>query len=232
MTRPTDDFLPDEYIDHRLDRRMHVAAIVLFAIVLAGVTIAFFVTRSDWRHVKDVRDQVSIRYEEAADQVRTLTELEARQAKIAERAELAASLIDRLPRSVLLAEFITRMPAGLGLLEFELESHRVQLDAEQPGGPANKPARPATAAEAAKDTRVIPPRWRTEISLLGFAPTDVHVSAFLSALNAHPLLEDVTLQFSEETDLNDIPVRQFRIVTSISPHADFRAPSLAGVDSP
>ncbi len=232
MKRPADDFLPDEYIDHRLDRRMHVAAMALFTVVLAGVAVAFFVTRSDWHHVRDVRDQISIRYEEAADQVRTLTELETRQARIAERAELAASLIDRLPRSVLLAEFINRMPPGLGLLEFELESHRMQTASQPQSGPANRPARAATASEAAEDTRTVAPRWRTEISLLGFAPTDVHVSAFLSALNNHPLLEDVTLQFSEETELNELPVRQFRIVTSIGPDADCRISTLAGANSP
>ncbi|MDP7030336.1 MAG: hypothetical protein QF733_08960 [Phycisphaerales bacterium] len=232
MKRPVDDFLPDEYIDHRLDRRMHLAAIGLFVVVLSGVAVAFFVTRSDWHHVRNVRDQISVRYEEAADQVRTLTELEDRQRKIAERASLAASLIDRLPRSVLLSEFITRMPPGLGLLEFELEAHRVAVESPPHSGPANRPARPATSTEAAEDARAVAPRWRTDISLLGFAPTDVHVSAFLSALNDHPLLQNVTLQFSEETELNELPVRQFRIITSIDPDSDCRAPTIAGAVSP
>jgi Tfp pilus assembly protein PilN len=223
MSRPTDDFLPSEYIEHRQDRRMHFAAIVLFVVVLAGVTGAFLVTRSDWHHIREVRDQITLRYEAAADQVRTLSALEDRQQKIAERAELAASLIDRLPRSILLAEFINRMPEGLGLLEFELITHRLQTDTgRDASAPSNRPARKPTTAEAAADPRRVAPRWRTDISLLGFAPTDIHVSAFLSALNKHPLLENVTLQFSEEIDLNSLPVRQFRIQASIGPDADCR----------
>jgi hypothetical protein len=224
MNTHEDDFLPKEYIEHRQDRRMHLAAVCLFCIVLAGVAIAFVVTRSDWRHIRTIRDQVSLRYEEAADQVRVLAALEERQQRIAKRAELAASLIDRLPRSVLLAEFINNMPAELGLLEFELTA--TQLPPSTPpaaDAPANRPKRGKTNAEVAEDPRIEPPLWRTEISLLGFAPTDVHVSAFLSALNDHPLLEDVNLQFSEEIDLNDIPVRQFRIKASIGPHADCRS---------
>jgi hypothetical protein len=59
------------------------------------------------------------------------------------------------------------------------------------------------------------------VSLLGFAPTDVHVSAFLAALNEHPLLENVSLHFSEEIDLNELSVRQFRIKVELGPDADF-----------
>jgi Tfp pilus assembly protein PilN len=223
MSRPNDDFLPNEYIEHQQDRRMHFAAIVLFVVVLTGVTGAFFVTRADWHHIHKIHDQIAIRYEEAADQVNTLSALEERQSKIAERAELAASLIDRLPRSVLLAQLIERMPEELGLLEFELVAHRLPSATERdPNAPANRPTRAPTAAEASADPRQVAPRWRTAISLLGFAPTDIHVSAFLSALNKHPLLEDVRLDFSEETDLNDLPVRQFRIQASIGPDADCR----------
>ena len=223
MMRPQDDFLPKEYIEHRQDRRMHVAALSLFAIVLAGVVVAFFITRADWQRVKEIRAQVAIRYEEAADQVRTLSSLEDRQARIFERAELAASLIDRIPRSVLLSEFINRMPEGLGLLEFELTSH--MLPPSEPtslDGPSNRPRRGQTATEAMEDPRVEPPRWRTEVSLLGFAPTDVHVSAFLAELNEHPVLENVSLHFSEEVDLNELSVRQFRIKAELGPDADFR----------
>jgi hypothetical protein len=226
MTRPSDDFLPREYIEHKQDRRMHVAAICLFAVVLAGVVVAFFITRSDWHRVREIREQVSIRYQEAADQVRILSELEDRQSRIAERAELAAGLIDRLPRSVLLSEFINRMPVGLGLLEFELTSHLLPSTLrDSTDAPSNRPRRGQTTAEAKTDPRVEPPRWRTEVSLLGFAPTDVHVSAFLAALNEHPLLENVSLHFSEEIDLNDLSVRQFRIKVELGPDASFQGVS-------
>ena len=223
MKRPTDDFLPREYIEHKQDRRMHFAAISLFAVVLTGVVIAFFITRSDWHRVKEIRDQVSIRFEEAADQVRIMSELESRQERISERAELAAALIDRLPRSVLLSEFINRMPEDLGLLEFELTSHLLPpTEVDSNDGPRNKPRRGQTSSEAKADPRIEPPRWRTEISLLGFAPTDVHVSAFLSALNEHPLLKNVSLHFSEEIDLNELSVRQFRIKIELGPDANFQ----------
>ena len=66
-------------------------------------------------------------------------------------------------------------------------------------------------------------RYRTDIALLGFAPTDLQVSTFLAELNAHPLLEQVALQFSEETEMDGVSVRQFRMTCSLGPDADIRA---------
>jgi len=232
MTRLTDDFLPDEYIEHRQDRRMHILAISLLLIVLSGVGIAFLAKQADWYRVRDIQSQISLRYEDAADQVRILTELESRQELIAKRAELAASLIDRLPRSVLLARFINHMPDGLGLLEFDLTAARLpSLSSEELPSKSNRPARAKTVAEVEADPRVEAPRWRTDISMLGFAPTDVHVSALLAALKADRLLQEVSLQFSEETTLNDLPVRQFHIKASIGPDGDCRTQKESAVAS-
>ena len=36
MNHATDDFLPREYIEHRQDRRMHIAATALFIVVVAS----------------------------------------------------------------------------------------------------------------------------------------------------------------------------------------------------
>lgn len=223
MKRTQDDFLPQEYIEHRQDRRMHFVAIGLLGIVLVGVIAAFVVTQHEWKQIRDIRQQIGLRYQEAASQVRTLESLEAKQEHIAERAALAASLIDRLPRSVILSQFINRMPEGLGLLEFELESILIPPTIEEATGPSHQPTRGRTLQEEQEDPRVSPPSWRTKVSLLGFAPTDVHVSAFLSSLNAFDLLEDVHLEFSEEVELNDLNVRQFRIRADIGPDADCRA---------
>ena len=88
MKRTQDDFLPQEYIEHRQDRRMHCVAIGLLGIVLVGVIAAFAVTQHEWQQIRDIRQQIGLRYQEAASQVRTLESLEAKQEHIAERAAL------------------------------------------------------------------------------------------------------------------------------------------------
>jgi hypothetical protein len=214
-----DDFLPEEYVEHRQDRRTQIIGLALFGIVVTAVAVAFAVKQADWNKVSAIRDQIAIRYDEAGAQVEAIASLEARQQRIHDRASIAAGLVERLPRSVLLAEFINRMPAGLGLLEFDLHTRVVN----PPKGPTpiGRGAR-AQRNEVDEPDVLDIPKYRTDITLLGFAPTDLQVSAFLSALNAHGLIQHVVLQFSEETEMDDQLVRQFRITCSLGPEADIR----------
>lgn len=205
---------------------MHLAATALFIIVVAGLAVGFLLQRTSWTEIRNIRNEVSQRYMHAAAQVQTLDELERQMDVVQKRAMLAAGLVDRLPRSVLLAEFINRMPEGLGLMEFELTTTIIEPTKTDGARPANQPSRVQTATESGT-APIEPPRWDTAISLLGFAPTDVHVSAFLASLNDHPLLETVTLIFSEEVELNDVPVRQFSIRATIGPNADIRSMHLS-----
>lgn len=219
-----DDFLPDEYVEHRQDRRTQGLGLALFGVVVLAVAIAFMVKQADWSRVREIRDRVAERYEEAGAQVEAIAALEARQRRIHDRAVIAASLVEKLPRSTLLAEFINRMPPGLGLLEFDLHA-RAEV-AQPPAGISVRSDRERSSDPDPPSA----PRYRTEVSLLGFAPTDIQVSEFMSQLNAHELIDEVVLQFSEETEMDGRLVRQFRITCALGPDADIRslAPSRVG----
>ncbi|MCH2138928.1 MAG: PilN domain-containing protein [Phycisphaerales bacterium] len=213
----TDDFLPSEYVEHRVDRRTNALGMALFLIVVAGVGCAFAWKQWQWSKVAQLQTQVEAQWIKAGEQVEAISALEARQATIHERAQIAASLVERLPRSTILAEFINRMPAGLGLIEIELHSRALAPPAtvmEQAGRSLRAPDTEAPASG--------PPRHVTDVSMLGFAPTDLQVSAFLAQLNAHAMLQDVVLQFSEETEMAGQTVRQFRVQCSFIADADFR----------
>lgn len=223
------DFLPQEYVEHRADRRTHVFGLALFGLVVAAVALAFLTKQSQWHQVRDIRDEVTARYEAAGEEMAAITALEERQRKIHERARIAASLVERLPRSIVLSEFINRMPVGLGILEFDLHTHAVH--APGPDGVASGRQSRSSRSEKPEPAQPKPARFRTDIALLGFAPTDLQVSEFLAQLNDHPLLDDVMLLFSEETELDGASVRQFRLTCSLGPDADIRAVNLRHVDS-
>jgi len=215
------DFLPREYVEHRDDRRTHTLGLALFGIVVAAVALAFLAKQSDWQRVSDIRDRVTSNYELAGEQVAVIVALEEKQRKIHERARIAASLVERLPRSTVLSEFINRMPAGLGLLEFDLHTHVMQATTPE-SATVGRSSRADRSPEP-EPVQLEAVRYRTDIALLGFAPTDLQVSEFLAELNAHPLLEQVVLQFSEETDMDGVSVRQFRMTCSLGSNADIRA---------
>ena len=214
-----DDFLPPEYTEHRDDCRTHVIGLVLFGVVVIAVAVAFMVKQAQWSRVKAIRDQTVDRYATVVSEMKAIVDLQENQSEILGRAIVAASLVERLPRSTLLAEITNRMPPGLGLLEFDLHTELIERqEASTNTGRSGRYQNGQVTKEVV--TKVI--GYRTNITMLGLAPTDLHVSEFLSELNNHPLIDAVMLRFSEESEVEGRDVRQFRITCSLGPEADIR----------
>ena len=225
-----DSFLPQEYTEQKIDRRTHVMAMLLFFIVMGAVFAAFIWKRDEWKRVESVRQEIEQRYEAAGVEVEELMALKVAQQTTVNRAELAAALVEKVPRSILLAELINHMPPGLGLLEFKLESSRIL----PPKSDKNKSAKGRKSRSGTRSVgeKVIPkpPQYDSRLSLTGFAPTDVHVSEFLAELNGHPLLRNVNLVSSKETIEEDRTIREFKLTASLQQNADVR--SLASEETP
>jgi hypothetical protein len=224
-------FLPEDYIAQKAERRTNIICIALFLVVMAGVFGAFVVTNRQWTRVKERQNEINHRYQNAAMQIEDLNELERQRDDMLEKAELAASLVERVPRSILPAELINRRPPRLGLLKFEMTSEKVrtQVKPVQAGGTGNlkgkkgKPQRGRTKAEAQElVTKVEVPKHTVMIVMTGVAPTDLEVSRYLSELNAYDLLRDVTLDYSEEQEIEGRIVREFSIKMNLDMAADIR----------
>ena len=216
-----DSFLPVEYTEQRRDRGTHILAMLLFITVMTGVVSAFLWKRTEWRKVEEVRKQVEIRYEQAGIEVGQLMLLQQAQQATIEKAELAAALVEKVPRSILLAELINHMPPGLGLDELKLESTRIII---KPDPKDTKGHKGRSAVRSAEDKGPpAAPIYDTRLSLTGFAATDVHVSEFLAALNDHVLFQDVNLVSSRENISDNQVSREFRIKMKLRREADSRA---------
>lgn len=222
-------FLPDDYVAQKAERRTNVICFVLFVVVMAGVFGAFLVTNRQWVRVKKEQEQMSQRYQTVAEEIEELNQLEEQKEEVLHKAELAAALVERVPRSILLAELINRMPDRLSLLQFELKSDQIKTGPvrrlpREGAGRLGKPTRARTKAEAAADAAEKPgaPTYRVSIALVGAAPTDLEVSRYLSALNAYPLLQNVTLEYSERKEIDGRAMRQFRVKMQLDPDADVR----------
>ena len=59
--------------------------------------------------------------------------------------------------------------------------------------------------------------------MVGVAPTDLEVSRYMSELNNYPLLRDVTLNYSEEREIESRIMREFKIRMRFDPRADVRS---------
>lgn len=225
-------FLPEDYLAQKAERRTNVVSLILFAIVMFAVFLAFMVTNRTWTSVRSEQAMINARYQQAAEQIRELRELEAQEKEMMNKAELAGALIERVPRSILLAEIINRMPDRLSLVDFELTSKKIKTVNRQAAAATEKNGRLAPGKSKRGKTKaqanpngappVEAPRYAVEITVVGVAPTDLEVSRFLSELNSYPLLQDVVLDYSEEQEIQQQIMREFRLQMQLDPDADIR----------
>lgn len=223
--------LPDDYLADARERRTNIVGLALFALVLGGVAVWFTRTNFEWREVRDRQEQVSASFSAVAVEIRDMQEQEKTRREMLEKAQLAASLVDPVPRSILLAELLRRMPEKVSLVDFELRSEPVKVPRAKPVADAS-PAAPksraaATRGKAKPADKPEPPkpdplRYAVAMTITGLAPTDLDVSEYLQNLNQLDLLESVRLEVSEEKQVAGVPTRQFRIAIRIGPDADVR----------
>jgi Tfp pilus assembly protein PilN len=230
-------FLPDEYVRRKREMRTNMLALGLFAAVMAGVGGAFFVTNRQWREVRVQQEAISVEYDAEALKIDQLKKLEAQRKDMLEKAEVAAMLLEKVPRSILLAEVVNRMPEKMTLTEFAIQSKRI---AEPPPPNATKKAQPKSLsaktgsgknqAAAGKDApgeppapKPRPPKLEFSILINGVASTDADIADFQASLRDCPLLRGVEWRESKATTIEETQLRQFVLEAVISPGADTRS---------
>ncbi len=225
MAATTDNFLPEDYLERRAQRRTNLISLTLFVLVMGGVVGAFFITDRQRQEVQALQRQVDAQYEDAARRLEQLDELQKRKQRMIRKARITAQLLERVPRSILLAELINNMPASLSLVEFELASKVITLP-PPPGQTAMDRAKEqakekSLAKELGDEVEVKP--VEVSLMLVGVAPTDVQVAQFMTALGKTSLFTDVSLVFSEESKVQDAAMRKFRVEMRLNGEIDTRA---------
>src|SRR5687768_14325355 len=115
-------FLPDDYLDRKARRRANILCGVLAVIVLGIIVSACWYQETVTRTVEKRFSGVEKLYTEAARRIDKVNQMRAQQQQVVRRAELAASLVEKVPRSNILAEFTNSLPHGLSLTNLAMES--------------------------------------------------------------------------------------------------------------
>ncbi len=213
-------FLPEDYLQSRLERRTNIICLTLFVVVLVGTVGAFLVKKRQLSEAEALHRTTRRQVEDAARRIEQLEELKIRKAQMMRKARLTSMLIERVPRSVILAEVINNMPTALSLMDLELDTRIVRDMTPKPKTAmerAKEAARNRTAAEA--EEVEVPPTQVT-MAITGVAPTDVQVAQFITALNRHEMFTDVNLLVTEATIVDDQTMRKFRIELVINQEID------------
>lgn len=217
----TMSFLPEDYLERKVQRRTNVICLSLFAVVMTAVVAAFFVTDRQRAEVLGLQASVNQQFEEAAKRLEQLEKLEQQRERMIRKASVTATLLERVPKSVVLAELVNHMPPSLSLLELNMEMRTVQPKVSQA----------TTALEAAKKEKtkknnaltqidVEPPPTEVTLQLVGIAPTDIQIAQFMTALSQRPLFGDLNLAFSEQMEIEDTTMRKFRVDVRLNSDID------------
>jgi len=214
-------FLPEDYLEKRIARRTNAICLTLFVVVMIGVVAAWFVTGRQYQEVRKQRAAVKSELADKAKMLDKVEELTKQRETMKQKARVTSALVEKVPRDRMLAELINHMPPTMGLLKVGLKTEAVKST-----------ARPATSMEREKTSRRDKAVRADEpaevqiqptvvgLSIVGLAPTDVEVAAFMQAVSSHELFSDVNLKFSEQTLVLEQPVRRFSIDMTINQDVD------------
>lgn len=221
MNAPNElSFLPEDYLERKARRRANILCGTLAIIVLSGIGGAFSVTESSMRQVEKRHDEVVRSYTEAAKRIEQVKKMHDQQRKIVQHAELAASLVEKVPRSNVLAELTNSLPTGMSLLEFSLET-KVKGEVRASTFDQKKAALDAQRTTEASGMPELP-KEDVPMKLMGIADTDVQVAQYIGKLNQSSLFKDVNLVISESFKQGNETMRRFQIEMLLNPNAEVK----------
>jgi Tfp pilus assembly protein PilN len=209
----TINLLPGDYLQQRRQHRGNMICAILFAIVIASICGAAFVSERSTRRTREVSDRMNAAYADAAKLIDEVHQLEKQKTTMLDKAKRSASLMEKMPRSYLLAMLTNALPQGASLKSVRMTIQVVggEPEAQKPKGKG--PVRPAQAAKA--------PQLAVALSVTGKATTDVQVARFIARLAAHPLTDVVDLSYSKESrNVQDKNAREFQLTVMLRPDAD------------
>jgi Tfp pilus assembly protein PilN len=217
-------FLPDDYLEKKARRRANAVCGGLAVLVLGAVSGAFLYTERAQKAVEKKQADVDTVYAEAARRIEQANQMRAQQAQVVRRAELAATLLEKVPRSNLLAEFTNSLPAGVSLIDLVLDSKKRIA----PPPDAKTVFEQKKAALEGKATAMLAgpevSKFDVGIKLTGVATTDVQVAQFITRLNSSKLVREVNLVISDAFESQGVTLRKFQIEMMVDPNAEVLLP--------
>ncbi len=218
-------FLPSDYVRGKGQARASMFAILLFVLVLAGVIGAFFVNHQRWNRVREEQKLVAAAFKEETAKIEQLKVLEEQRVVLTDKAEIVTALKDRVPRSVLMGELVRGIGSGITLTEIDLEGDRVRPPAPAPNPNGAVKSIGVSGVGSSKEQeppkpKVHPPKFVFSLTVDGLSENNDDIADYLVSLKNSPLLKDVELQYINETLIDSVQYRKFRITMSLSPDAD------------
>ncbi len=210
-------FLPSDYVQRKAELRNNIVLLSTFAVVMGGIGLAFFKTQKDWRNLRDIYTQTSEQYIAEGEEIEQLKKLEVVRTEMMEKAQITASLIEKVPRHAMLAELTLRMKPGMQLQSLSLAGTREEVAPPPPPNQSGATSLAQQAAEQAakRQASITAPRYTYELSFTGYAMNNNDIADFLASLKQSPVFTNVELSFIREAKVEGETLRSFEMSASL-----------------
>lgn len=215
-------FLPDDYLDLKVQRRTNFICATLFAVVVSGAGAACRIAEKAITFMETENARVSRQYADAAEPIERFKKMQEQQKRMEAHAALSASLLEKVPRSYVLAEVTKSLPPNVSLLDFVLDA-RPRNTGPAIGQYKTIYEQKKAEIEAGK-VMSAPKAFDVTFKLTGMADNDVQVAAFMNQLAKSKLFRDVNLVVSDEFQASpkDASQRKFVIEMVLPPDAEVK----------
>jgi Tfp pilus assembly protein PilN len=228
MSAPNElSFLPEDYLEQKYTRRANAVCVLLFLLTGGAIASGWNWMRGNNSRIETTFAAVDTKYVDAARKIEQVKKMHEKQRAVVRHAELAASLVEKVPRSNILAEVTNALPTGVSLLDLNMHSMLRQ------GGSAAAAANSFAQHKAALEAQNAPaptPQMEVKIAITGIASDDVQVAQLMSHLSKSPLFQKVNLVISDVYNPggSDQPkdkapkLRRWQIEIMLNPQAEVR----------
>ncbi len=220
QTATSMNFLPEDYVEKRQAARTAVICIGLLVVVVCGIMGAWVYKQWEAKPTFEKQTQVNSEFDEMSKQIKEAQEMNAEKAKMLAKAELTTTLMERVRRSALLEELTKLQPKGVNMLSLDLKSRQL------PQAQLSDIEKAKRIQDGLPPIEEKPPELEVTLDLMGTAPSDGQVAAYIASLGKSPLLSEVNLLFSDEYkrtqgDTQEV-LRKFHVEMKVNPAADLR----------
>lgn len=212
----TINFVPDDYVQQRQSSRANVLYLMMLTAMLGAIGVTFGFIKMRQKAVKGELEQLDLRMKQTQQQMAELEQLEKQRVTMMKTMVTTAELLEPVPRSILLASLTNNLPTGVSLLEFKLQEKEIISKPASAGGQPK--AKGATSAAASKEAAQPVTTVESSLDIVGIAPSDIQVAAFIAHLSGTILFDQVALVESKEEDIDGVKFRQFRLNAMLKPN--------------
>lgn len=213
--------LPEDYVQAQAEHRANFITVLMFSVVMFCVVSAFLMTTRRWESVRLEQERINMEYAAEAAKLHQLEQIRDRRIQLVQKGEIVHALIEPVPRSVLLADLSARLPRGVSLTLVELEGKRIAaVAAAQAAGQVRTLSQgtnvnAGNASDKANRPVIIPPRFDFNLTIEGVSPTNQAIADYMSGLQQSELLTGVELELIQQTMVDNIPMRKFKILAKL-----------------